>query len=261
MTGTTFSPNFPILNALQSALAGPFGAYDAFVTGFTADGELLYSSYLGGSKADLGYNIALDRERNIYLTGVTSSTDFPTENPLQGTYGGPPVLCVQEICGDVFVAKLNRTGSALIYATYLGGRDDEAGLGIAADAAGNAYVTGFTTSTNFPTRHAQQRRNAGDSDAFVLKLNPTGSALLYSTYLGGSAFDQGSAIAVDALGNAYIAGRTNSFNFPFGKSISSGFHGRQRQLLRLGLRRCDGGQVESVRLSASLLKLSRRRLR
>jgi Beta-propeller repeat len=225
VTGTTFSPDFPTLNALQPALGGQFGADDVFVTALTGSGGLFYSSYLGGSKRDLGFSIAIDNQNNIYLTGITSSPDFPTANPLQVIYGGPADICVQELCGDVFIAKLDPTGVTLIYSTYVGGSGDEGGLGIAVSATGEAYLTGFTTSTNFPTHNALQAAHAGDSDQFILKMNATGSALVFSTYLGGSAYDQGSAIATDASGNVYVAGRTNSPDFPVANPFQPVFGG------------------------------------
>jgi hypothetical protein len=128
-------------------------------------------------------------------------------NPLQAANGGRGD-------SDAFVAKLNATGSALVYSTYLGGSSSEEGNGIAADTLGNAYVTGYTSSTDFPTMNPLQPANGGGEDAFVAKLNATGSALVYSTYLGGSGSDWGLGIAVDSSGNAYVTGYTESANFP-----------------------------------------------
>ena len=167
---------------------------------------LIYSTYLGGSGADYGFGIAVDGSGNAYITGTTSSTDFPTMNPLQPAYGGGLY--------DAFVAKLNPAGSALVYSTYLGGSGGDYGSGIAVDSSGTAYVTGQTYSTDFPTMNPLQPAYGGGGDAFVAKLNPAGSALVYSTYLGGSALDFGAGIAVDSLGNAYVTGGTNSANFP-----------------------------------------------
>jgi hypothetical protein len=116
--------------------------------------------------------------------------------------------------GDAFVAQLNPTGSALVYSTYLGGSAYDTGGGIAVDSSGNAYVTGDTVSTNFPTMNPFQPANGGGDDAFVTKLNPSGSSLVYSTYLGGSRLDEGHGIAADNSGNAYVIGLTNSTNLP-----------------------------------------------
>ncbi len=170
-----------------------------------AGSALVYSTYLGGSGTDSAV-IAVDASGNAYVTGFTTSTDFPTANPLQAAYGGGPY--------DAFVAKVNGPGSALVYSTYLGGSDVDWSERIAVDASGNAYVTGYTYSTNFPTANPLQAASGGGYDAFVAKLNAAGSALVYSTYLGGLGDERGYDIAVDASGNAYVTGSTTSTNFP-----------------------------------------------
>src|SRR2546427_2897345 len=185
-------------------------AYDASQP-LIIDPVLVYSTYLGGSDgvgggADLGRAIAVDAAGNAYVTGQTGSADFPTASPIQLTHGGGS--------SDLFVAKLNPSGSGLIYSTYLGGSGEDIAFGIAVDAAGNAYVAAGTSSTNFPTANAFQATFGGGGDAIVAKLNAAGSALLYSTYLGGSGHDTSSGIAVDSQGNAYVAGSTQSANFP-----------------------------------------------
>jgi hypothetical protein len=179
VTGGGDSTDFP-----TTAYFGPPGG-GAFVTKFNPTGSaLVYFTILGGAAPG---GIAVDAAGNAYVTGNTGSTDFPTAHPLQPAYGGGDA--------DAFVAKLNASGSALVYSTYLGGSgDDSAGNagafassgGIAVDAAGNAYVTGSTDSTDFPTVHPLQPTYGGGGDAFVAKLNASGSALVYSTYLGGS---------------------------------------------------------------------------
>ena len=198
VTGYTDSTDFPTKNPLQSSNGG---SDDAFVAEINAAGSaLVYSTYLGGSGSDGGSGIAVDSAGNAYVTGSTSSTDFPTKNPFQPTlHGGNPSY-------DAFVAKINSSGSGLVYSTYLGGSDTDTGSGIAVDGAGNAYVTGLTYSTDFPTVNPLQPANAGEGDAFVTKFNPTGSALVYSTYLGGPELDYGSGIATDSGGNAYVTG-------------------------------------------------------
>ncbi len=211
VTGQTSSINFPTANALQPTFGG--GYSDAFVAKLNASGSsLLYSTYLGGNDFDFGSGIAVDDAGNAYMTGRTSSINFPTANALQPTFGGGN--------SDAFVAKLNATGSALLYSTYLGGSFDDGGSGIAVDVSGNAYVIGTTFSSNFPmTGPLQPTFGGGNSDAFVAKLNATGSALLYSTYLGGSGDDSGSGIAVDASGNYYMTGGTTSTNFPTANAL------------------------------------------
>jgi hypothetical protein len=169
--------------------------------------RLIYSTYLGGNGSDAGYGIAVDSVGNAYIAGSTNSRNFPTMDPLQSTFGGGSY--------DVFVTKINPSGSALVYSTYLGGSGDDFAWGIAVDSAGNASVTGSTTSTDFPTKNPLQAANGGGThDAFVAKINPAGSALVYSTYLGGSADDVSYGIAADSVGNAYITGSTNSTDFP-----------------------------------------------
>jgi hypothetical protein len=146
----------------------------------------------------------VDGSGNAYVTGYTDSTNFPTVNPLQTSNGGGY---------DAFVAKLNPAGSALVYSTYIGGYAFDEGYGVAVDSSGNAYVAGWTASPNFPTMNPLQPYTCCGGYAFVAKLNLTGSALVYSTYLGGGA-DGGSGIAADSSGNAYITGYTGSVNFP-----------------------------------------------
>src|SRR6266571_2575725 len=203
VTGATSSTNFPTASPLQAANGGGF---DAFVSKLNAAGSgLVSSTYLGGSGGDGGSGIAVDAAGSAYVTGDTDSPNFPTASPLQAANGGG---------NDVFVSKLDAAGSALLYSTYLGRSGGDGGSGIAVDAAGSAYVTGQTDSPNFPTANPLQAANGGGDDAFVSKLNSTGSALLYSTYLGGSGGDYGLSIVVDAAGSAYVAGLTDSPNFP-----------------------------------------------
>ncbi|PYP19022.1 MAG: hypothetical protein DMD54_03995 [Gemmatimonadetes bacterium] len=173
---------------------------------------LSYSTYLGGGSHDEGNDIAVDAAGNAYVTGSTRSIDFPTTaGAFHTTFHGP----ASGSFPDVFVTKLNSTGSGLVYSTYLGGNGEDLGRGIAVDAAGNAYVTGRISSNDFPTTTgAFQAASGGGGEAFVTKLNPTGSGLVYSTYLGGSRDEIGIRIAVDTTGNAYVTGTTTSLDFP-----------------------------------------------
>src|SRR5207244_2277020 len=152
----------------------------------------IYSTYLGGGRDEVAVGIAVDSAGSAYVTGATTSSSFPTVNPLKATLGG---------LDDGFVAKLNAAGNALVYATYLGGKDDDTAFSVTVDAAGSAYVTGDTFSKDFPTVNPTQPSLNGGSDAFVAKLNAAGSKLVYSSYLGGGADDQGVGIKVDAGGN------------------------------------------------------------
>ena len=209
VTGTTSSNNFPILNQYQTYQ----GNADAFVaklnTNLSGAASLVYSTYLGGSSDDIGNGIGIDSSGNAYVTGLTSSVTFPTLNQYQVAQGGQ----------NAFVTKLNPNlsgAASLLYSTYLGGNGNDAGNGIAVDAAGIAYVTGVTGSGDFPTLNQFQTYQGG-TDAFVTKINANlsgAASLIYSTYLGGSYDDVGSGIAADATGNAYVTGRNGSFNFP-----------------------------------------------
>jgi hypothetical protein len=215
VAGFTRSDNFPLANALQSAFGG--GYTDAFVTKLNAAGSaLVYSTYLGGSEYDEAPDIAVDSDGNAYVAGYTESLNFPLANALQPVFGGYI---------DAFVTKLNAAGSALVYSTYLGGNYLDEALGIAVDASGNVYLTGVTSSDNFPLANPPQSAFRGFTDAFVTKLNAAGSALMYSTYLGGTEGDYAFDIAVDANGNAYVAGFTRSDNFPLANALQSAFGG------------------------------------
>ncbi len=219
LAGLTSSTNFPTtLGAFQSTFGGET---DAFVTKLNPTGSgLVYSTYLGTSGDDYGEHIAVDASGNAYVTGYTDSTNFPTTlGAFQPAFGGGP--------RDAYVTKLDPTGSALVYSTYLGGSDDDGGFGIAVDATGNAYVSGITDSTNFPTTLGafQPTFGGGPEDTFVTKLNPTGSGLVYSTYLGTSGDDEGGSIAVDASGNAYVTGYTDSTNFPTANAFQPTLNG------------------------------------
>ncbi len=213
VTGTTNASNFPTVNALQPSHGGAQGTFNAFIAKINPSGSaLLYSTYLGGNagfgggpSGTEGQGIAVDSSGNAYVTGETSSTDFPTVNAIQSS-------CCGVFEYDAFIAKINASGSALVYSTYLGGGFD-GGYGIAVDSSGDAYVTGLTSDT-VPTVNALQSSNGGDENAFVAEINPSGSALVYSTYLGGNSDNYGNGIAVDSSGNAYVTGATSANNFP-----------------------------------------------
>jgi hypothetical protein len=244
----------------------PRRSNDAFVAKLDAAGSaLIYSTYLGGSdiyycdeygdcyaEGDFGKGIAVDSAGNAYVTGTTSSfhfptanalqpavdsagnayvtggttsSDFPTANPLQPRRGG--------FITNAFVAKLDAAGTELVYSTYLGGSEPcgyylygDIGSGIAFDSAGNAYVAGVASSVDFPTVNALQPRLRGCRDAFVAKLNAVGSALVYSTYLGGAVMTISRASPVDSAGNAYVTGSTFSSDFPMVNAMTVGQRGR-----------------------------------
>lgn len=216
LTGYTYSsaPSFPVTpGAYQSALKGP---QDAFVIKLGPDGAVLAATFLGGTDYDDALGIAVDSAGNVYVTGTTYSSNFPTVNAYQDHKHGD---------GDIFVAKLNNTLSSLLYATYLGGTGvigfsgEEFGRAIAVDPSGMAYVTGYTQPSDFPTTTGafQTIRGGGQGDAFVAKINPNAvgaASLVYSSFLGGSSEDDAHAIAVDSSGAAYVAGSTKSSDFP-----------------------------------------------
>jgi len=213
VAGYTSAPDFPTEDAFQNSFGGSFDAFVVRIdTNASGPNSLVFCSYLGGTGDDKAFGVAIDSGgNNIYVTGQTSSNNFPLLNPAQPAFGGS---------FDAFIAKISTTGTK-VYATYLGGTGDDRGTGIAVNSTGAAYVTGFTSSTNFPTVTPLQISNGGGFDAFVAKLNPAGTAFLYSTYLGGSANDSNvtavtstNPIALDAASDAYITGFTSSINFP-----------------------------------------------
>jgi hypothetical protein len=169
------------------------------------DPSILFSGYFGGSVEDNITAVGIDNASNVVVAGWTASTDLPASNGFRRTYGGSV---------DAFVASFLPNGGGLIYCTYLGGSGDDRAFGLTIDSSRNVYVTGWTSSTNFPTAGAIQTKLGGTRDAFVTKLNPSGSALIYSTYLGGSAIDVGYAITLDSANEAVVAGDSTSTNLP-----------------------------------------------
>lgn len=237
ITGMSKSMTLPVTaGAYQTAFAGSTTAQvsgDAFVAKLTPTGSLVYLTYLGGRYDDVAFGIAVDSSGSAYVTGYTNSPDFPTTNgAFQTRYAGGSATAFFLIEGDAFVTKLSPDGKSLVYSTYLGGAQDDAGFGVAVDSAGNAYVSGSTQSPAFPvTTAAPQARYGGTGgqaifplfgqpvvsagDAFIAKLNSSGTALVYSTFLGGSNDDAATSIAIDGTGAAYIGGYTlSSSNFP-----------------------------------------------
>ncbi len=217
LIGATMSANFPTEGAYQGTYGG--GYFDAFVTKLDSTGtSMLYSTFLGGSKEDFGWGVAVDSSGNVFITGESFSSNFPTKNGYQMTFGGG-------IC-DGYVVKLNSTGNAILYSTYLGGSLEDYSSSIAIDDSGNAYISGSTSSVNFPLTSAYQSTFAGGGfDAFVAKLNNLGNGLSYSSYLGGSGLEWGRGIAVDRNGNSYVSGYTNSTNFPIQNAYQSVYGG------------------------------------
>lgn len=206
ITGGTASNDYDItVGAFQTTKAG---SWDIFVTKLNSSGTgLIYSTYIGGNNYELAYGIAVDNNGNAFVTGQTNSTDYDgTPGAFQLNNGGSD---------DIFITKLNSTGSGLVYSTFIGGNGSETGYKIITDGSGNAYITGFTASNDYDltTGAYQSIYGGGFSDVIVTKINSSGTGLIYSTYIGGSGDEYGYGLAVDASGNAYITGYTDSNNY------------------------------------------------
>jgi uncharacterized protein (TIGR03437 family) len=233
MGGSTVSSDFPVLNAYQGTFGGAANADvqpvittgDGWVAKFNSAGQPVFSTYLGGSSDDAVMGLAIDSTGAVYVTGFTSSANFPvTASAAQTKFAGPSTLTGERgfLWGDAFAAKLSPAGNSLVYSTFIGGSDDDAGMAIAVDSAGNAYVGGFSASTNFPitSKTALQSTFGGETagatdptgDGFLSQISPDGSAIVFSTYYGGSGDDAVSSVALDAQGNVYLAGATVSSN-------------------------------------------------
>jgi hypothetical protein len=230
ITGTASSTDFPTVNAYQRNNAGGFA--DGFLTKIGPAGNVIYSTYVGGIGNDNPLGIAVDGNGAAYVTGFTSSPNFPLVNPFQDKFSGiTPAFGTD----DAFVFKMNPAGTALEYSTYVGATSSDEATRIAVDDVGSAYITGFTNSSNFPLVNPFQATIAGTVDAngvlpfdaFVTKLSPDGKSLVFSTFFGGSSTDSGTGIAVDADHNVYISGYTLSFDLPTANQIQ-GFIGGDR---------------------------------
>lgn len=227
VAGGTISIDFPTTAGVLQPKCGGDGMCDAaanggtaqddgFITKFDPTGKnLTFSTFLGGSKQDDVFGVTVDSGGNLYVTGSTFSADFKTKSPFQASLNG---------LNNVFISKLNPTGTALVFSTYLGGSGTDQGVGIGLDSTENVYVTGQTTSTTFPTASPTQAALNGASDAFVTEMSNSGSSLVFSTYLGGSSDENthaNGAVAVDAAGIVYVAGNTDSKDFPISNSTKN----------------------------------------
>jgi hypothetical protein len=220
VAGTTSSGDFPLVNPGQDAHHGFPNAVTGFVAKIAwAGDQLLWSTYLGGSQNDYVRDVAIDGARNVYVTGETESADFPTTFGVLQEHAGSRD-CPWGTCTDAFVTKIDASGTALAYSTYLYGEGDDGGYGIAVDGAGNATVVGTTTSVFFPIRGALQWELYGLADAFIARVAPDGTRLVYSSFYGGAdsgqspyrGWDRGTSVALDGNGDAYFAGYTWSYD-------------------------------------------------
>lgn len=221
VVGLTSSSNFPTKNAVQATRGG---GDDAYIVKLSPTGEIIYSTYLGGSDDDEAVGIAVDASGAAYIIGTTLSTNFPTKNAMQSRCGGTFGICV----GDAFVTKLSPDGSTILYSTYLGGSLPDDGSAIAVDGAGNAYVLGETFSPNFPLKGALQTSRRGEEDLFIAKLDTTKSgadSYLFGTYFGGNALENAEGIAVSSAGNIHLIGDTLSSDFPTEKAAQGSSKG------------------------------------
>jgi hypothetical protein len=205
VAGRTASSDFPVLDGLGTTLSG---GGDAFVAKVDPSGELVWSSYLGGSSGDSARGVAVDENGSVYLVGYTSSSDFPTAGGFDMTY--------QE---GAFVAKIDASGQSLIWSSYLGGTSGDTAYAVALDGDGNVFVVGYTTSTDFPTDNGfdttfNSPPEFSYHDAFVTKVHASGQSLVWSSYLGGFNCDHARDVAVDGDGNVYVVGDTESGDFP-----------------------------------------------
>lgn len=219
VTGYTTSQDFPIINAFDESYNG---GKDCFVTKISPDGNrLLFSSYLGGSGDDVGSSLAIDYTESVYITGWStnhsSSNDFPIINSDPMLLGGG--------LADCFIVKLNPTGDTLYYSTLVGGSGYDCSLSIAVDSEANAIITGETHSQDFPTSEALDNHLDGVSDAFLLKLNASGNGIYYSTFLGGARGERGNSLIIDPQGDTYIIGTTSSHDYPVANAYDDSFNG------------------------------------
>jgi uncharacterized protein (TIGR03437 family) len=248
VVGVTDSSDLPLVNAIQTTFPAPsFGSASdcIFAAKLNPDGvKLLYSTYFGGSGHNIPTSLAVDTSGNSYFTGFTTSFSFPvSQGALQTSLGGSGGQNYSIFStGDAFAVKLNSAGQK-VYATYLGGSKDDIGVGIAIDSKGNAYIGGATLSADFPVQNAFQASYHGaggdtfanGGDGFVTELDPTGSKILFSSYLGGSADDRVLGIAVDPNSNIYLTGHTISLDFPTaGQAPQSAYAGDNSTVFRTG---------------------------
>lgn len=221
IAGYNSGGNFPMIGASYKVTNS--GGIDTIVAKLNPSGSLVYSTYLGGTGADLGQEIAVDSTGSMYIVGSTTSYDFPTAAPFQSHLNLNTDLNDPFPPLDGFVTKINSSGS-LVYSTYLGGTIDDTANSIAVDSGGAAYILGQTYSTDFPLYSPAQPLNHGNGDAFIMKFDSNGSPV-YSTFLGGNQIDSGTRIALNSLDEAIVVGITQSSDFPLFSPFQNNFQG------------------------------------
>ena len=214
VTGWTNSNDFPLASPPQNS---PGGGSDAFAAKFWPEGLPIYSTYIGGSYGDIGYGIAANQVGQAYVAGQTSSSNFPVR---QQAYQPEKNQTL-----DAFVIKIATYGKTFVGSTFLGGNDFDSAFGIAVDGDSNAYITGTTSSPDFPLENALQPVKAAGRDIFVTKFDPGLTSLFYSTYIGGDGDDLGTGIGLDASRSAYITGYTFSSDFPLRNPLQDSLAG------------------------------------
>ena len=239
VTGMTRSTDFPILDPYNDTYGGE---EDCFVSKFDSNGQLVYSTFIGGSDDDRGESIALGSDGCIYITGTTHSTNFPTINALNATFGGD--------C-DVFVLKLNSNGDNLLYSTFIGSNNSEYGRQIVIDVQGDIYVAGTAYGLGLPMVNAYDATFNGTNDAFVFKLDADGDEILYSTYIGGSDHEACRSIALDSEGNLVFLGQTTSRDFPTLNAYDDTYQGEGTDCFILKLNRTGTGLIFSTYVGGS----------
>ncbi len=223
VTGVSYSPDFPVRNALQRSLRGKSNAFVARLE--PSGSELIFSTYLGGSGTDQASDIALDTAGNLCITGVTNSKNFPVTPDAYQSMCDRGAINGSCAFGDAFAAKISPLGRRLLYSTYVGGSAYDAANAIAVNRDGSIVITGETGSSDFPVQNPFQGSLAGPFNAFVTRLYTNGSGLVFSTYLGGNGYDAGTAVALDAASNVYVAGTTSSTSFPTTRPLQANNQG------------------------------------
>jgi fibronectin type 3 domain-containing protein len=240
LCGITGSTDFPLKNAIQDTY---HGNGDGFLVKLNpSDGKVVYSTYFGGGDGEQGLSLAVDPEENCIVTGSTWSSDFPLMNPLQTTKGA---------LSDIFILKVSPSGSDLVYSSYVGGNHIDWPVGCSVDEDGNAIVCAYTISNDLQVHDGIQILSGGSGDAYIFKLNVTGDALLFSSYLGGSGDDMPTSFAFDDMNNVYLTGGTDSYDFPIHDAYQSSYGGGVHDTFIVKLRISSAPQaVRNVTASA-----------